>query len=47
MEADPIKLNIGCGAKKWPGFVNVDLANNWTDVPPDVVADVTKPLPFW
>ncbi len=46
MEAGPIKLNIGCGAKKWPGFINVDLANNWADTQPDVVADVTKPLPF-
>lgn len=41
-----IKLNLGCGAKIWPGFINVDLANNWSDKQPDVVADVTKPLPF-
>lgn len=49
MEESPVsavKLNLGCGAKLWQGFVNVDLANNWTDIPPDVVADVTGPLPF-
>lgn len=46
MDQGPIKLNIGCGAKLLKGFVNVDLAGNWCDVPPDVVADVTKPLPF-
>lgn len=46
MEASPFKLNLGCGAKLLPGFVNVDLAGNWTSIPPDVVADVTGPLPF-
>jgi predicted SAM-dependent methyltransferase len=46
VEANPIKLNIGSGARKWPGFINVDLAGNWADTPPDVVADVTQPLPF-
>ncbi len=51
METSPVqleltRLNLGCGPKKWPGFVNVDLANNWSDVEPDVVADVTGPLPF-
>jgi SAM-dependent methyltransferase len=43
---EPIRLNLGCGAKIWPGFVNIDLANNWTSIQPDVVADVTGPLPF-
>lgn len=41
-----IRINLGCGAKVWPGFINVDLPNNWTGKQPDVVADVTKPLPF-
>lgn len=40
-----IKLNLGCGAKLMEGFVNVDLANNWCETPPDVVADV-RVLPF-
>lgn len=41
-----IRLNLGCGPKKWPGFIGVDLANNWSDIEPDVVADVTQTLPF-
>ena len=43
---DGVRLNLGCGHKLMPGFVNVDLANNWSDVEPDVSADVTGPLPF-
>jgi predicted SAM-dependent methyltransferase len=46
MDASPIKLNLGCGPKHWPGFVNVDLQGNWSGKAPDVAADVTKPLPF-
>lgn len=41
-----VKLNLGCGARLLDGFVNVDLAGNWSTIPPDVVADITKPLPF-
>ncbi|RZS46921.1 methyltransferase family protein [Sphaerotilus mobilis] len=41
-----IRLNLGCGAKIWPGFVNVDLDQNWSGLSPDVIADVTGPLPF-
>jgi predicted SAM-dependent methyltransferase len=42
-----MKLNLGCGPKLFPPpFVNVDLANNWCDTQPDVVADITEPLPF-
>ena len=41
----PIKLNLGSGGTNWPGFVNVDLANNWSGVRPDVIAPLTG-LPF-
>ena len=41
-----MRLNLGCGSKLLEGFVNVDLADNWTKVPPDVVHDISKPLPF-
>jgi SAM-dependent methyltransferase len=41
-----VRLNLGCGAKIWPGFVNVDLDQNWSGLSPDVIADVTGPLPF-
>lgn len=34
-------LNLGCGNKKLPGFLNVDLQGD-----PDEVADVFGPLPF-
>lgn len=44
--AEGIKLNLGCGGKILKGFVNVDLANNWSDKQPDVVADLSEPLPF-
>jgi SAM-dependent methyltransferase len=38
-----LRVNLGCGNKPLPGFVNLDLL----DVPGvDVVADVSGPLPF-
>ena len=46
MENSPIRLDLGCGPKKRPGFIGVDLENNWSGQAPDVVADVTGPLPF-
>jgi ubiquinone/menaquinone biosynthesis C-methylase UbiE len=39
-----VRLNLGCGNKILPGWVNVDVASKRQ--PPDVIADVTKPLPF-
>ncbi len=44
--AESTRINLGCGGKLLPGFVNVDLANNWSSVQPDLVCDVTGPLPF-
>lgn len=46
MAEGTVRLNIGSGAKLLPGFINVDLPNNWADTKPDVEADATKPLPF-
>lgn len=46
MAEGAIKLNLGAGPKILPGYINVDLPNNWSDVKPDVEADLTKPLPF-
>jgi predicted SAM-dependent methyltransferase len=40
-----VRLNLGSGPKKWPGFINIDLAGNWSGQAPDVEADVRK-LPF-
>lgn len=41
-----MKLNLGAGERHLEGFVNVDLASNWCHRPPDVSADISKPLPF-
>lgn len=40
-----VRLNLGCGQKIWPGFVNVDLADNTSGFKPDVCADL-RSLPF-
>ena len=37
-----IHLNIGCGAKLWKGFVNIDFPGNWSGLRPDVECDVRK-----
>ena len=39
------KLNLGCGAKLWEGFINVDFPGNWSGKKPDVECDISK-LPF-
>lgn len=41
-----MKINLGCGARHMPGFVNVDKADGAYKVQPDVVADVFGVLPF-
>lgn len=40
-----MKLNLGCGNHYAHGWTNVDIASN-DHVRPDVVADITAPLPF-
>ncbi len=41
-----VRINLGCGARHMPGFINVDFGENWSGRAPDVVADITKTLPF-
>lgn len=38
-----LKLNLGCGYRKIDGFVNIDIRS---EVGPDFILDLTKPLPF-
>lgn len=40
-----IRLNLGCGGKLWPGFINVDFPGNWSGLKPDVECDI-RHLPF-
>ena len=37
-----LRLNLGCGDKKLPGFVNVDVAPSRKGVVPDVISDLRK-----
>jgi predicted SAM-dependent methyltransferase len=37
-----IHLNIGCGARIWDGFVNIDFPSNWSGKKPDIECDVRK-----
>lgn len=41
----PVKLNLGAGSIRWPGFLAVDQADNWSGIPPDIAADL-RSLPF-
>lgn len=40
-----VRLNLGCGAKHWAGFTNVDFASNASGKKPEVEADL-RALPF-
>lgn len=37
-----IHLNLGCGKKLWPGFVNIDFPSNWSGKKPDVECDLRE-----
>jgi predicted SAM-dependent methyltransferase len=37
-----VHLNIGCGAKLWNGFVNIDFPGNWSGRKPDIECDVRE-----
>jgi predicted SAM-dependent methyltransferase len=39
---EPVRLNLGCGGKLWPGFINVDFPGNWSGKKPDVECDITQ-----
>lgn len=41
-----MKLNLGSGNRTLPGFINVDLPDNWCKSKPEVIHDITQPLPF-
>ena len=38
--AAPVRLNLGCGGKLLPGYVNIDVADSRDGVAPDMVGDV-------
>ena len=42
----PLKLNLGCGDKILPGYVNVDVAQSRAGTRPDVICDLHDLAPF-
>lgn len=42
----PVKLNLGCGDKILPGFVNVDVVESRAGMRPDVICDLHQLTPF-
>ena len=42
----PVKLNLGCGDKILPGYVNVDVAASRKNLAPDVLCDLHQLAPF-
>ena len=38
----PRKLNLGCGADRHPGYINLDIDSSWQ---PDILADLNQPFP--
>lgn len=44
--SSPVKLNLGCGDKILPGYVNVDVAPSRAGQKPDVLCDLRRLEPF-
>ena len=44
--AGPLRLNLGCGDKILPGYVNVDVAESRAGRKPDVLCDLHRLTPF-
>lgn len=42
----PLRLNLGCGDKILPGYVNVDVVESRAGMKPDVVCDLHDLVPF-
>jgi SAM-dependent methyltransferase len=42
----PLRLNLGCGDKILPGYVNVDVAESRAGKQPDVLCDLHRLTPF-
>lgn len=40
MTKENLKLNLGCGNKNIPGYINVDLVDERNKVKPDVICDI-------
>ena len=44
--ARPLRLNLGCGDKILPGYVNVDVVESRAGKKPDVICDLHELVPF-
>ena len=46
LNGQPVKLNLGCGDKILPGYINVDIAESRGNFKPDVLCDLHRLTPF-